>query len=146
MRELCETGWMHNRVRMITASFLVKHLRIHWMEGEKHFRDSLLDFNMPNNIAGWQWVAGCGADAAPYFRIFNPILQGEKFDPKGEYVKKWVKELINVPIKYIHKPWELPKEESEKINFNLDKNYVHPVVIHEEARQSALKAFADLKK
>ncbi len=116
------------------------------MEGEKHFRDSLLDFNMPNNIAGWQWVAGCGADAAPYFRIFNPILQGEKFDPKGEYVKKWVKELINVPIKYIHKPWELPKEESEKINFNLDKNYVHPVVIHEEARQSALKAFADLKK
>ncbi len=146
MRELYETGWMHNRVRMITASFLVKHLRIHWMEGEKHFRDSLLDFNMPNNIAGWQWVAGCGADAAPYFRIFNPILQGEKFDPKGEYVKKWVKELINVPIKYIHKPWELPKEESEKINFNLDKNYVHPIVIHEEARQSALKAFADLKK
>ena len=146
MRELYETGWMHNRVRMITASFLVKHLRIHWIEGEKHFRDSLLDFNMPNNIAGWQWVAGCGADAAPYFRIFNPILQGEKFDPKGEYVKKWVKELINVPIKYIHKPWELPKEESEKINFNLDKNYVHPIVIHEEARQSALKAFADLKK
>ena len=87
MRELYKTGWMHNRVRMITASFLVKHLRIHWQEGEKYFRDCLLDFNEANNVAGWQWVAGCGADAAPYFRIFNPILQGERFDPLGEYVK-----------------------------------------------------------
>ena len=146
MRELYETGWMHNRVRMITASFLVKHLRIHWMEGEKHFRDSLLDFNTANNIAGWQWVAGCGADAAPYFRIFNPILQGEKFDPEGIYVKQWVKELSNVPKKFIHKPWELPGEESEKINFNLEKDYTKPIVKHEEARKLALQAFADLKK
>ena len=146
MRELYETGWMHNRVRMITASFLVKHLRINWIEGEKHFRDSLLDFNMPNNIAGWQWVAGCGADAAPYFRIFNPILQGEKFDSEGIYVKKWVKELNNIPKKFIHKPWELPKDIANKINFNLDRDYINPIVNHEEARQMALKAFADLKK
>ena len=104
MRELYETGWMHNRVRMVTASFLVKHLRIHWQEGEKHFRDCLLDFNEANNIAGWQWVAGCGADAAPYFRIFNPILQGERFDPQGDYVKKWIPELSNMPKKFIHKP------------------------------------------
>ena len=110
MRELRETGWMHNRVRMVTASFLVKHLRIHWKEGEKYFRDCLLDFNEANNIAGWQWVAGCGADAAPYFRIFNPILQGERFDPKGDYVKKWIPELSNVPQKFIHKPWELQED------------------------------------
>ena len=143
MREMYETGWMHNRVRMITASFLVKHLRIHWQEGEKYFRDCLLDFNEANNIAGWQWVAGCGADAAPYFRIFNPILQGEKFDSKGEYVKKWVPELSNVPKEFIHKPWELNK----KIDgFELGKTYPKPIVIHEEARNAALEAFKKIKK
>ena len=145
MRELHETGWMHNRVRMITASFLVKHLRINWKEGEKHFRDCLLDFNAPNNIAGWQWVAGCGADAAPYFRIFNPILQGEKFDSEGMYVKKWVKELNLIPKKYIHKPWEMPEDEQSLINFNLKKNYYAPIVNHAEARNSALEAFKNLK-
>tara|TARA_B110000211_G_scaffold118292_1_gene136997 strand:+ start:71 stop:1492 length:1422 start_codon:yes stop_codon:yes gene_type:complete len=143
MRELFETGWMHNRVRMITASFLVKHLRINWQEGEKYFRDCLLDFNEANNIAGWQWVAGCGADAAPYFRIFNPILQGEKFDPKGEYVKKWVPELSNVPKEFIHKPWEL-NEKIEK--FELGKTYPKPIVIHEKARNAALEAFKKIKK
>ena len=143
MRELNETGWMHNRVRMVTASFLVKHLRIHWQEGEKYFRDCLLDFNEASNIAGWQWVAGCGADAAPYFRIFNPILQGERFDPNGDYVKKWISELSNVPKKFIHKPWEL-KEEVE--NFEIGKNYPKPIVNHEEARNAALKAFKSLKK
>jgi deoxyribodipyrimidine photo-lyase len=143
MRELYETGWMHNRVRMITASFLVKHLRIHWQEGEKYFRDCLLDFNEANNVAGWQWVAGCGADAAPYFRIFNPILQGEKFDPNGEYVKRWVPELSNVPKEFIHKPWEL----HEKINkFELGKTYPKPIVVHEEARNAALEAFKEIKK
>jgi deoxyribodipyrimidine photo-lyase len=142
MRELCETGWMHNRVRMITASFLVKHLRIHWMEGEKFFRNSLLDFNEANNIAGWQWVAGCGADAAPYFRIFNPILQGEKFDPQGDYVKKWVPELTNVPNKFVHKPWELNISIKE---FELGKTYPKPIVVHMEARNEALKAFKTLK-
>ena len=103
MRELYETGSMHNRVRMVVGSFLVKHLRIHWQEGEKYFRDCLLDFNEANNVAQWQWVAGCGVDAAPFFRIFNPILQGEKFDPEGSYVKR----LQNISKKFIHKPWEL---------------------------------------
>ncbi|MDC0449555.1 DNA photolyase family protein [Pelagibacteraceae bacterium] len=143
MRELHKTGWMHNRVRMITASFLVKHLRIHWKEGEKYFRDCLLDFNEANNVAGWQWVAGCGADAAPYFRIFNPILQGERFDPKGEYVKKWVPELLNVPKEFIHKPWEIDKDVE---NFEIGKNYPKPIVIHEEARNAALEAFKKIKK
>ena len=143
MRELYETGWMHNRVRMVTASFLVKHLRIHWQEGEKYFRDCLLDFNEANNIAGWQWVAGCGADAAPYFRIFNPILQGERFDPQGDYVKKWIPELSNVPKKFIHKPWELQEDVK---NFKIEKNYPKPIVNHEEARNAALKAFKNLKK
>jgi deoxyribodipyrimidine photo-lyase len=143
MRELYKTGWMHNRVRMITASFLVKHLRIHWQEGEKYFRDCLLDFNEANNVAGWQWVAGCGADAAPYFRIFNPILQGERFDPLGEYVKKWVPELSNISKKHIHKPWEL----NENIkDFELGKTYPKPIVIHEEARNAALEAFKKIKK
>jgi len=142
MRELYKTGWMHNRVRMVTASFLVKHLRIHWQEGEKYFRDCLLDFNEASNIAGWQWVAGCGADAAPYFRIFNPILQGERFDPLGEYVKKWIPELSNISKKFIHKPWEL----DEKIdNFELGKTYPKPIVVHEEARNAALEAFKSLK-
>ena len=143
MRELYKTGWMHNRVRMITASFLVKHLRINWQEGEAYFRDCLLDFNEANNIAGWQWVAGCGADAAPYFRIFNPILQGERFDPLGNYVKKWLPELANVPKQFIHKPWEL----NEKIkDFELGKTYPKPIVVHEEARNAALEAFRSLKK
>ena len=143
MRELYETGWMHNRVRMVTASFLVKHLRIHWKEGEKHFRNCLLDFNEANNVAGWQWVAGCGADAAPYFRIFNPILQGERFDPLGTYVKKWLPELSNVPIKFIHKPWELDEEIKD---FIPGKTYPKPIVIHEEARNAALDAFKSIKK
>jgi len=143
MRELYKTGWMHNRVRMITASFLVKHLRIHWKEGEKHFRDCLLDFNEANNVAGWQWVAGCGADAAPYFRIFNPILQGERFDPKGEYVKKWIPELLNVPKEFIHKPWEIDKDVED---FEIGKNYPKPIVNHEKARKAALEAFQKIKK
>ena len=146
MRELYETGWMHNRVRMIVGSFLVKHLRINWQEGEKHFRNCLLDFNEANNVAQWQWVAGCGADAAPYFRIFNPILQGEKFDKKGMYVKKWVTELNKVPDKFIHKPWEMEIKYQESISTIIGKNYPKPIVIHEEARAAALKAFQTLKK
>ena len=137
MRELYSTGWMHNRVRMIVGSFLVKHLLIHWIEGEKHFRKCLLDYNEANNISGWQWVAGCGADAAPYFRIFNPILQGEKFDKDGDYVKKWVPELRKVPKKFIHKPWEL---NDEKI-LRLGSDYPLPIVKHEDARIKALNSF-----
>ena len=137
MRELYSTGWMHNRVRMIVGSFLVKHLLINWIEGEKYFKNSLLDYNEANNVSGWQWVAGSGADAAPYFRIFNPILQGEKFDKEGEYVKKWVPELKNVPKKFIHKPWEL----NDKNILNLGSDYPSPIVIHENARSKALNAF-----
>ena len=137
MRELYSTGWMHNRVRMIVGSFLVKHLLINWKEGEKYFKNSLLDYNEANNISGWQWVAGCGADAAPYFRIFNPILQGEKFDKDGEYVKKWVPELKKVPKKFIHKPWELKDVNILKLGFD----YPLPIVNHEQARSKALSAF-----
>ena len=146
MRELYETGWMHNRVRMIVASFLVKHLRIHWMEGEKHFRNTLLDFNVANNVAGWQWVAGTGADAAPYFRIFNPILQGEKFDANGYYIKKWCPELNNLPNEFLHKPWEMPEELQKEKDIIIGKTYPFPIVKHEDARNSALQAFKDLKK
>ena len=136
MRELYSTGWMHNRVRMIVGSFLVKHLLINWKEGEKYFRNCLLDYSAASNVAGWQWVAGCGADAAPYFRIFNPILQGEKFDKEGEYVKKWVPELKNLPNKFVHKPWEFQDK-----NFKLGINYPLPIVKHEIARAKALRAF-----
>ena len=136
MRELYSTGWMHNRVRMIVGSFLVKHLLIDWKEGEQYFRNCLLDYSPASNVAGWQWVAGCGADAAPYFRIFNPILQGEKFDKDGKYVKKWVPELKNLPKKFIHKPWEFNDEQ-----FKLGRNYPHPIVKHEDARVKALNAF-----
>ena len=137
MRELYSTGWMHNRVRMIVGSFLVKHLLINWKEGEEYFKNCLLDYSQASNVAGWQWVAGSGADAAPYFRIFNPILQGEKFDKEGEYVKKWVPELKNVSKKFIHKPWELKDEK----NFKLGRDYPLPLVKHEEARVKALNAF-----
>jgi len=146
MRELYETGWMHNRVRMVVGSFLVKHLRIHWVEGEKHFRDCLMDFNEANNVAQWQWVAGCGADAAPYFRIFNPILQGEKFDKDGIYTKKWVPELKNVPSEFLYKPWELEKKYQEQLKIVIGKDYPSPIVVHEEARAAALEAFQSLKK
>ena len=146
MRELYETGWMHNRIRMVVGSFLVKHLRINWIEGEKYFRNCLLDFNKANNVAQWQWVAGCGADAAPYFRIFNPILQGEKFDKEGLYVKKWVPELNNVPKKFIHKPWEMELKYQEAIKTIIGKDYPKPIVIHEKARAAALEAFQSLKK
>ena len=146
MRELYETGWMHNRVRMIVASFLVKHLRIHWMEGEKHFKNCLVDYNEASNVAQWQWVAGCGADAAPYFRIFNPILQGEKFDKDGAYTKKWVPELLNMPNKFLYKPWELEKKYQEQIKVVIGIDYPGPIVVHSEARNAALDAFKSIKK
>ena len=110
---------------------------INWTEGEKYFKNCLLDYNQANNVSGWQWVAGSGADAAPYFRIFNPILQGDKFDKNGEYVKKWVPELKKVPKKFIHKPWEL----NDNNLLKLGRDYPYPIVIHEEARQKALSAF-----
>jgi deoxyribodipyrimidine photo-lyase len=135
MRELWETGWMHNRVRMIVASFLVKDLLLSWRSGEDWFWDTLLDADLANNTLGWQWAAGCGADAAPYFRVFNPILQGEKFDPNGDYVRRWVPELKAVPAGWIHKPWKAPSEIRETITYPL------PTVDHAEARDRALEAF-----
>ena len=146
MRELWETGYMHNRVRMIVGSFLVKNLLHHWHLGRDWFRDTLLDADDANNNASWQWVAGTGADAAPYFRIFNPILQGEKFDKEGIYVKKWVPELKNVPNKFIHKPWEMELKFQEAIKTFIGKDYPNPIVVHEKARAAALEAFQSLKK
>jgi deoxyribodipyrimidine photo-lyase len=139
MRELWATGWMHNRVRMVAASFLIKHLLIDWRSGEKWFWDTLVDADPANNAANWQWVAGSGADAAPYFRIFNPILQGEKFDPNGDYVRRWVPELARLPSKVIHKPWTAKAEQLAAANVRLGKTYPHPIVDHDKARHRALR-------
>lgn len=146
MRELYQTGYMHNRVRMIVGSFLVKNLLIDWREGEKWFWDCLLDADLAANSASWQWIAGSGADAAPYFRIFNPILQGEKFDKQGEYVKKFCPELSKLPPKFIHKPWEAPANILNACSVVLGKNYPTPVVDLKQSRLRALDAFAELKR
>jgi deoxyribodipyrimidine photo-lyase len=145
MRELWHTGWMHNRVRMVAASFLVKHLLIPWQEGAAWFWDTLVDADLANNSLGWQWVAGCGADAAPYFRIFNPVLQGERFDPNGDYVRRWVPELIGVPNRWIHKPWQAPPGLLADAGVRLGKNYPAPIVDHGEARRLALAALAKMR-
>jgi deoxyribodipyrimidine photo-lyase len=136
MRELWATGYMHNRVRMIVASFLIKHLMIDWRIGEQWFWDTLCDADPANNAASWQWTAGSGADAAPYFRVFNPVLQGEKFDPDGAYVRRWIPELAYVPAKYVHKPWEARTP---------PQGYPAPIVDHAKARARALAAFAKMR-
>lgn len=141
MRQLWRTGWMHNRIRMVVASFLIKHLVIDWRDGEKWFWDTLVDADIANNPGNWQWVAGSGADASPFFRIFNPILQGEKFDPNGDYVRSFVPELADMPAKYIHKPWEAPKEVLAKAGVKLGNTYPVPMVDHKEARDRALSAY-----
>jgi deoxyribodipyrimidine photo-lyase len=146
MRQLWQTGWMHNRVRMIVASFLVKHLLIDWRQGESWFWDTLVDADPANNPANWQWVAGSGADAAPYFRIFNPVLQGEKFDPDGSYVRRFVPELSRLPARFIHKPWTAPDRELWSAGVTLGASYPHPIVDHAAARRRALDAYAGLKK
>ena len=145
MRELWSTGYMHNRLRMIVGSFLVKNLLTHWHEGEKWFWDCLVDADLASNSASWQWVAGCGADAAPYFRIFNPVTQGIKFDPNGEYTRKYVPELKLVPNKYLFNPWEAPYGILEKAGVELGKNYPKPIVEIKSSRQTALDAFAKTK-
>jgi deoxyribodipyrimidine photo-lyase len=144
MRELWQTGFMQNRVRMIVASFLIKDLFIDWRKGEEWFWDCLVDANLANNSASWQWVVGSGADAAPYFRIFNPVLQSERFDPDGEYIKKYLPELKNLPKKFIHKPWELSDTELKKYGVALGENYPHRIVFHEEARSKALELYKNL--
>lgn len=145
MRELWHTGWMHNRVRMVVASFLVKHLLIAWQEGAAWFWDTLVDADLANNTMGWQWSAGCGADAAPYFRIFNPVIQGEKFDPDGDYVRCWVPELARVPKKWIHKPWAAPKSVLSAAGVEQGKDYPRRIVEHSVARDRALAALARVR-
>lgn len=145
MRELWQTGWMHNRVRMVVASFLTKHLLIHWREGEAWFWDTLVDADPANNSASWQWVAGSGADAAPYFRMFNPTLQGEKFDPNGDYVRTYVPEIANLPNGVIHKPWAADSKTLDEAGIQLGKTYPRPIVEHARARERALDAFQTIK-
>jgi deoxyribodipyrimidine photo-lyase len=145
MRELWHTGVMHNRVRMVVASFLVKHLLIDWRCGEQWFWDTLVDADAGSNPANWQWVAGSGADAAPYFRVFNPILQGEKFDPDGVYVRRWVPELRQLPDKLIHQPWTATPLELASAGVELGNTYPHPIVDHKAARERALKAYATIR-
>lgn len=137
MRELWHTGWMHNRVRMVVASFLVKDLLIHWQDGEKWFWDTLVDADLANNVCNWQWVAGCGVDAAPYFRIFNPTLQAQKFDLKGSYIRKWVPELASLPASIIHTPWKTDL---------VGKTYPYPIIDHNQARDQALAVYNQIKK
>ena len=146
MRELWHSGWMHNRMRMVAASFLVKHLLIPWQRGEAWFWDTLADADLANNSASWQWVAGCGADAAPYFRIFNPVAQGETHDPDGAYVRRWVPELARLPGKYLNKPWEAPPEILRDCGVKLGETYPKPLVDHKMARDRALGAYAEIKK
>lgn len=146
MRQLWATGWMHNRARMVAASFLVKDLLIPWLEGARWFWDTLVDADLANNTLGWQWTAGCGADAAPFFRIFNPVLQGLKFDPDGKYVRRWVPELSELPTPWIHKPWEADQDVLKAANVTLGNNYPHPLVDHGEARVRALAALETIKK
>jgi deoxyribodipyrimidine photo-lyase len=145
MRELWATGIMHNRVRMIAASFLIKDLLVPWREGERWFWDTLVDADIASNAASWQWVAGCGADAAPYFRIFNPVLQGEKFDPHGAYVRKWVPELAGLPDAVIHRPWQAPHHVLSAAGVVLGRHYPHPLVDHGGARDRALAALKSIR-
>ncbi|MDC7788853.1 deoxyribodipyrimidine photo-lyase [Rhodoplanes sp. TEM] len=145
MRELWTTGWMHNRVRMVVASFLAKHLLIDWREGERWFWDTLVDADPANNAASWQWVAGSGADAAPYFRIFNPVLQGEKFDPDGAYVKQWLPALRGLPAKLVHRPFEATPDELRRAGVALGDTYPRPLVDHRAARERALAALAETR-
>ena len=145
MRQLWQTGWMHNRVRMIVGSFLVKHLLIDWREGEKWFWDTLVDADPASNTASWQWIAGSGADAAPYFRVFNPIIQGEKFDKDGAYVRRFCPELEKLPAKYLHKPWQAPDDVLDQAGISLGKTYPNPIVDHQTARNRALAAYQTMR-
>lgn len=145
MRELWATGFMHNRVRMIAASFLIKHLRLDWRLGEAWFWDTLVDADLANNAAGWQWVAGSGADASPYFRIFNPVAQGEKFDPNGDYVRRWCPELSKLPDKFIHAPWKADADVLKAAGITLGKDYPKPIVDHDEARKAALEGYKKVR-
>ena len=145
MRELWHTGWMHNRVRMVVASFLAKNLRLPWQEGARWFWDTLVDADLASNTLGWQWTAGCGADAAPYFRVFNPVRQGERFDPQGDYVRRWCPELARLPARQIHQPWAAPKSALDDAGIVLGRDYPRPIVDLSASRQEALAAWEAIK-
>ena len=145
MRELWRTGFMHNRVRMIAASFLTKHLLLPWQAGASWFWDTLVDADQANNTLGWQWVAGCGADAAPFFRIFNPVSQGQRFDERGSYVRRWVPELARLPDQHLHDPWQAPAPVLTAAGVVLGSSYPAPIIDHGWARQRALAAYASLR-
>ena len=138
MRELSTTHWMHNRARMVAASFLTKDLHVHWREGERWFEHELADADLANNNGGWQWAAGCGTDAAPYFRIFHPVLQSKKFDPDGAYIRRFVPELARVPGAKIHEPWTMTAEEQRAAGCRIGEDYPAPIVDHAREREVAL--------
>ena len=144
MRQLWHTGWMHNRVRMIVASFLTKDLLIHWHEGALWFWNTLVDADLANNTMGWQWSAGSGADAQPFFLIFNPVTQGQRYDPEGAYVKRWVPELSKLPKKFVHAPWEASSSLLSTLGITLGETYPKPIVDHSQARDAALAAYKNL--
>jgi deoxyribodipyrimidine photo-lyase len=145
MRQLTETGWMHNRGRMIVASFLVKDLLVDWRWGERWFMQHLLDGDPAANNGGWQWSAGTGTDAAPYFRIFNPVLQSKKFDPQATFIRRWIPELSSLPDAYIHEPWRMPPERQVECGCIIGETYPGPIVDHREARERTLQAYAQAK-
>jgi deoxyribodipyrimidine photo-lyase len=145
MRQLVETGWMHNRARMIVASFLVKDLLIDWRWGERFFMEHLVDGDPAANNGGWQWTAGTGTDAAPYFRIFNPVLQSKKYDPEGTYIRRWVPELASVPAEYIHAPWDMPSQVRSQAGFVIGQNYPAPIIDHDWARGRVLAAYGQAR-
>jgi deoxyribodipyrimidine photo-lyase len=145
MRQLTSSGWMHNRARMIVASFLVKDLLIDWRWGERWFMQHLVDGDPAANNGGWQWTAGVGTDAAPYFRVFNPVLQGQKFDPDGAYIRRWLPELAHVPDQYLHTPWDMPLSVQQQTGCRLGQDYPRPIVEHHQARERTLAAYAQAK-
>ena len=145
MRELWQTGYMHNRVRMVVGSFLVKNLLIHWRRGQEWFWDCLVDADLANNSLSWQWIAGCGVDAAPFFRIFNPVTQSEKYDPDGDYTRRFVPELKDLPNKYLHQPWSAPEQILEQADITLGDNYPLPIVDIKYSRERALEAYRSIK-
>jgi len=145
MRELWQTGWMHNRVRMVVASFLTKNLRIHWREGARWFWDTLVDADLANNALGWQWTAGCGAVAAPYFRIFNPVLQAERYDVNRDYIRRWIPEVAALPDKYVHRPWTTPKSILDLINLRPGRDYPSPITDLQSGREAALAGYRQIQ-
>ncbi len=145
MRELWHSGWMHNRVRMVVASFLTKHLRLPWQAGERWFWDTLVDADLASNAMGWQWTAGCGTDAAPYFRVFNPVRQAAQYDPDGAYIARWCPELAALPVKWRAAPWTAPAAELARAGITLGLTYPHPLVDLDTERRAALAAYAQIK-